>query len=137
VSTASTILSIVTKPFFDWMAARTERKKARDSLRAKATMARDEQGAKQELTDSEWEVVMATQMAGTWKDEYALLIGTGPYLMIFGSALWYAFTGDYRMMEGTLAGIQLLDSIGVDIGFIITAVVLGASGLSVWRLMRR
>jgi len=57
--------------------------------------------------------------------------------MIFGSALWYAFTGDYRMMEGTLAGIQLLDSIGVDIGFIITAVVLAASGLSVWRLMRR
>jgi len=137
VSTASTILGIITKPFFDWMTARNERKKATDSLRAKATMARDEQGAKQELTDAEWEVVMASQLGRTWKDEYALLIGTGPYNMVFIATFWYAFTGDYRMMEGTLAGIQLLDSIGVDIGFIITAVVLAASGLSVWRLMRR
>jgi len=133
----ASIVQTAIKPVADVLAKRVERKIAKDSLQAKALMAQQEQGTEVALTDSEWEVVMASQQGSTWKDEFALIVGTLPYLMIFGSAVWYGLTGDYEMLQGTMAGVQALAGIGVDVGFIITAVVLAASGLSVWRWMSR
>lgn len=130
---ATAILGVIADPLVRILNRRSERKQAKTALKAKAELQKSGQDHETTLTDAEWEVLSMSQQGTTWKDEYALIIGTMPYLMVFLSAIWYAFTGDYRMMEGTLSGINALDAIGVDVGFIITAVVLAASGLSVWR----
>jgi len=140
VSASAIVGSVVQaaiKPVADVLAKRIERKIAKDNLQAKAILAQQAQGAQVTLTTAEWEVVMASQMGSTWKDEAALIIGAAPYVMVFGGAIWYAVTGDYRMLEGTFAGISALAAVGVDVGFILTAVLLAASGLSVWRWMSR
>jgi len=131
------IVQAAIKPVADVLSKRVDRKIAKDGLQAKAILARQEREAQVTLTTAEWEVVMASQQSSTWKDEAALIIGAAPYVMTFGGAIWYGITGDYRMLEGTFAGINALSAVGVDVGFILTAVLLAAGGLSVWRWMSR
>jgi hypothetical protein len=85
------------------------------------------------LSDSEWESIMASNMNGSWKDEYVTIVVTLPFPMLIAGGVLLAFTGDDRLMTGTVAGITALTTAGVDVGFMMTAVITAAVGLKVWR----
>jgi hypothetical protein len=85
------------------------------------------------LSDAEWETVVAKGMASSWKDEYVTVVVTLPYPMLLAGGVWLAFTGDDRLMEGTILGISALTEAGVDVGFMMTAVITAAVGLKIWR----
>jgi len=85
------------------------------------------------LSDSEWESIMASNMNGSWKDEYVTIVVTLPFPMLIAGGVLLAFTGDDRLMIGTVDGISALTAAGVDVGFMMTAVITAAVGLKVWR----
>jgi len=85
------------------------------------------------LSDAEWESIVAAGMGKTWKDEYVTVVVTMPYPMLLAGGVVMAFTGDDRLMEGTISGIKALTGAGVDVGFMMTAVITAAVGLKVWR----
>jgi hypothetical protein len=85
------------------------------------------------LSDAEWETVVASGMASSWKDEYVTVVVTLPYPMLLFGGVWLAFKGDSRLMDGTIAGISALTEAGVDVGFMMTAVITAAVGLKIWR----
>ena len=126
-------LQIAAGPIADILKRRSERKQAKVEIQAKAAMVKVAGAHEQTLTDAEWEVVSLSQQGGTWKDEYATIIATTPYLAVFLGCVYYAFTKDYRMLEGAISGIRALEAVGVDVGFIMEAAILAALGLSIWR----
>lgn len=85
------------------------------------------------LSDAEWESIAAAGMDKTWKDEYITVIVTMPFPMLMAGGIMLAFTDDPRLMDGTIAGITALTAAGVDVGFMMTAVITAAVGLKVWR----
>ena len=85
------------------------------------------------LSDAEWESITAAGMDKTWKDEYITVIVTMPFPMLIAGGVMLAFTGDDRLMNGTVDGINALTAAGVDVGFMMTAVITAAVGLKVWR----
>jgi hypothetical protein len=128
-----TLVRAAFKPISDILIAREKRKQAATTVRAKAQMARDANELQQTLTDAEWEVVSRQAQGNGWRDEYATIVGTLPYPTLFLGCMWYAFTGDYRMVEGAIAAIHALTASGVDVGFLLEAMLLAAVGLSIWR----
>jgi len=85
------------------------------------------------LSDAEAEAIMAQGLNGTWKDEYVTILITAPYALLIAGAVYLVFSGDSRLLDGALQSIKGLESVGVDIGFLMEAVVLGALGLKIWR----
>jgi len=85
------------------------------------------------LTDAEWEAIAAKGMLASWKDEYLTVIITSPIPMLIVGGVVLAFTNDDRLLTGTVAGIKAIEETGVDMGFLMNAVVLSGVGLKVWR----
>lgn len=130
-------LGAIAGPFAEIYKKRIERRTAKDGLKHKLQAAKGQQGHDITLNDQEQELLLASQFGGTWKDEYALLLMTSfLHLLVWGCVV-YAFTGDYRMINGVKMSIAILNSEGVPMGFLITAVICSATGISVWRLWTR
>ncbi len=123
----------ITKPVAGIFEKREERKKTKVIAEAKIAQTKVEGGQKITLTDAEWESISQKNQNDTWKDEYVTIIITWPYVGIFAGAVWLAFTGDDRLLTGVNTGIQSLKALGVDMGYLMTAVVLAALGLKMWR----
>lgn len=127
------VVSALAKPVTDVLLKRSERKAAKDTLRAKAAMKKQGDQTDITLTDAEWETAAQAQQDGTWKDEFVTLCVMYPYIGLFAGTTYLAFTGDSRLLDGTKEGIEALQSLGVDVGELMWIVVLAAVGLKLWR----
>lgn len=128
------IVSGILSPVASVLTKRTERKMAKESLKAKMEISRQAGETNITLTDAEWEVAMAVQTSTSWKDEYVTLVITYPILSLMMGSQWAAFKDDSRFLEGTVAGINALTSLGMDYGILCTAVVFASMGLKYWRV---
>lgn len=125
-------LSILLAPITDLLKQRGERKAAKESAQAKLAQAKVDNDYKLEFTDQEWEAISAAGLKDTWRDEYVTLsVGSILNIIVLGGIL-SAF-GHPETLTGIVIAINAINAIGVDIGFLLEAVVLAALGLSVWR----
>ena len=85
------------------------------------------------LTDAEGEAMLANGLAGSWKDEYVTIIITFPIVLIIIGVLYAVLTGDTRVLDSGTQAIKALNDVGIDMPFLMNAVVLSAIGLKVWR----
>ena len=129
----SAIVGIVSKPISAVVEKYIERKSNQDSIKGKARMAKQEGEKNITLTDSEWETVSKNAEDESWKDEAVTLVVLSPMVLILAGSLMIAYNGDGRVLEGTLAGIREMAVLGVDMGELMTIVVLAAVSLKVWR----
>lgn len=127
------IVSGILSPLASLGKSYIDRKKAKDSLQAKAKMAKGQQETNVTLTDAEWEVVNSSKMDTSWKDEWVTIVITAPIPGVLVGALWSAISGDQRVLQGFTDGINALNAIGVPMGTLMTAVTLAAVGLKIWR----
>lgn len=131
LTVVASILSTIATPITSILTARNERKMAKDSLRAKSQLAKSENQTKVELTDAEWEI--AAKKEESWKDEYVTVSIVSVFNLLIAGGIYGAFSQDYRLLEGVVGGIEALHTLEVDVGFLLTATVLAAIGLKVWR----
>lgn len=89
------------------------------------------------LKDSEWEAIAQAKSDSTWKDEYVTLIITAPIVGVLGGSIWNAFTGNSRLLDGTLAGIDGLINLGMDYGVVMTMVVAAAVSVKAVGTLRK
>ena len=121
------------KPISEAYQANQARKTARETARAKLELARSDQQHALELSDQEWEALSADKQDTSWKDEYVTVSVVSIINLIVIGGIAAAF-GKPQILEGVAIGITALANAGVDVGFILNAVVLAAIGLKVWRL---
>lgn len=112
--------------------ANQDRKAARDVVKGKIQMAKNEGNLKVELTDQEWESLGVDQENKSWKDEYVTVSVVSLFNLLIVGGIAAAF-GHAQVLEGMVLAIQALTAAGVDVGFLLNAVVLAAIGLKVWR----
>lgn len=133
MSVVSTVAGIVTKPLFDVVGKWIDRKRAKDTLKAKAKLAKQEDATNITLTDAEWEAAAASEQGGTWKDEFVTVVMTYPYWGLFMGCLILAIWDNPAVLEGTIAGIEAIEALGVNVGRLLEIVVYAAVGLKIWR----
>lgn len=126
------IISGVLAPIGDIFKAREARKMAKEQGQAKLAVAKQEGWQKLQLNDQEWEQLAIQSTTGSWKDEYVTVSVVSVFNLLVVGGLSAAF-GEPRVLEGLSIAIQALTAAGVDVGFVMEAVVLSAVGLSVWR----
>lgn len=132
-ATIGSVVSTIIKPLADAYIKNQDRKQAKESASSKIKMARDQQSNQVTLTDAEGEAVLASGLDKSWKDEYVTVSIVSIFnLLIFGG-IYGAFSTDYRLLQGTVEGITALQALNVDIGFLLSATVLAAIGLKIWR----
>ena len=112
---------------------REDRKINKDSAIAKLQQMKQGDATNITLTDAEGEAVLARGLTESWKDEYVTILITAPYALLILGAVYLVFSGDSRLLDGATQAISGLEAVGVDMGFLMEAVVLGALGLKIWR----
>lgn len=133
MSIFASIMSVVSAPLTKVASKYIERKTNQDSIKGKARMNKADNSTSITLTDSEWETISKQNENESWKDELATIVILWPMIGIMGGTVWAAFTGDMRLLEGTVAGTQALDALGVDMGELMLIVVISAVSLKWWR----
>lgn len=131
------ILSTIAGPLISgvsgYFAKKQEAKSAAASAAAKLAMKKETGSQEIQLTDAEWESIAAKGQGDTWKDEYLTLVISGPIVGVLAGSVWYAFTGNSNLLDGTLNGVRELRELGLDWDFLTTSVVLAGIGLKMWR----
>lgn len=127
------LISTLFQPLADAYKANQDRKLAKETAVVKIQQTQLEDAQKVTLTDAEWEALAVAHQDSSWKDEYVTLIITAPIVALLFGGLWAALTGSKAVIEGVAIGLTSLASVGVDMGFLMNAVVLAAIGLKVWR----
>jgi len=110
-----------------------ELKSAEESAKLKIKSANEDAQNNLRLTDAEWESLAVSKQDSTWKDEYVTVIITMAIPLTFIGAIYMAFTGDARLLEGINTALVRMKDLGVDWGSLMNTVVLAAVGLKVWR----
>lgn len=120
------------KPAADAFQARVARKQAQETAAAKLAQAKFDGALQLEFNDQELERLSTALTEKTFKDEYITIsIVLIVNLFVVGGILT-AF-GYPELLDGVVMGVERLVAVGVDMGFIIEAVVFAGVGLSVWR----
>ena len=132
-SAITSLFSSLVSPVTNVIGKYQDRQKAAETATAKIAKAKLEGEQTLTLTDAEWENIAVGKTDSSWKDEYVTLIITFPIVGILGGAVWLAFTGDGRLLDGVKSGIAELQTLGVDFGTLMGAVVYAALGLKLWR----
>lgn len=117
----------------DLFKARNEIRMQREIATAKIKQATLEGQTQLEMSAAQWEAIAIAQTANSWKDEYVTIVITSPLLLFIIGGVYGAFTGDTRIMLGVTAGIEAIESTGVELGFLMNTVVVAAIGLKFWR----
>ena len=126
-------ISGAVKGVTDLFNKKTERKTARDAGRAKLALAKQNGDQEVTLKDAEWESLSVEKSGETWKDEYVTVLITLPLVAILCGGVYFAFTGDDRLLTGTIEALAQLKELGVDMGELMYIVVIAAVGLKAWR----
>lgn len=125
-------VSGVVKPVAGVFNKRTERKMAKEAITGKLAMQKQGDGTAITLTDAEWETVGQSMSDKSWKDEYVTVSLVSILNMLILGGVLSAFDHP-EVLTGTVAGIAALSNAGVDLGYLLTAVVFAAIGLKLWR----
>lgn len=126
------LLQGLVAPITALLAKRQEAKQAKVQVEGKLAQARVEGSQNIQLNDQEWEAVGQALQGGTWKDEYVTLsLVSLVNLMVVGGIA--AAFGYAQVLEGVVAAIHALVAAGVDVGLLITTVVMAAVGLHIKR----
>lgn len=112
---------------------REQTKQAKVSANAKAAMAKQNGITSVTLTEQEWEAIVASSMADSWKDEYVTIVITSPIVLIILGCIYFAFTESRALLDAATLAIDTLNEIGVPMAALMQAVVYAAIGLKVWR----
>ena len=114
-----------------------DRKKAKETLKAKLQQSVVDGEITLQLSDKEWEVMAKSQENETWKDEYALLIATSPILLVFLGVFWGAFTGDMTLLTATTSSLGMLKTqLGINMGELAWFGILTGLGLKTVKGLR-
>lgn len=127
------IVGGILKPVATVFTKRTERKMAKDTIKGKLAQGKQDDDTKIELTDAEWETVNQSMQDKTWKDEYVTVSIVSIFNLIIIGGIAEAF-GYSQVLVGVVKAVTALTAIGLDLGFLMTAVVLAAIGMKMWRL---
>lgn len=127
------IIGGVLKPVTGFLNKRTERKINQDAIKGKLAQSKQDGAHQLELTDAEWETVGQSLQAQTWKDEYVTvsIVSIINIIMVGGIASAFGYP---ELIDGMVIALTKLAELGLDIGFLVTAVVLAAIGMKMWRL---
>jgi hypothetical protein len=126
------IISGVVSPITSIFEARQKRKQAAEQAEAKIKLAKQQGDQELSLKDQEWEALAIKATEGTWKDELITLVFMGVFVIFIFGGLAAAF-GFPGTLNGLAIGINALTAAGVDLGFLMEAVILAGLGLSIWR----
>lgn len=129
----SGLLSPVIKGISGYFGKKQDIKKAKITGDAKLALRKQSGDVEITLTDAEWEATAVKGLTESWKDEYVTIIITAPIVGVMVGAVWNAFTGNDRLLMGTLAGIKELNALGLNWDTLTMAVVFAAIGLKMWR----
>ena len=132
-----TFLSSIISPVAKVYQAKQERKKAAETAKAKLVMAKQDSSYQLDLKESEWEAMAKHNEAGSWKDEYVTVIITSPFVLLFLAAIVSGFTGDMRYLDAVNLGLESLKNLGVELGELLTIVVLAAVSIKGIGMIRR
>lgn len=126
------ILGTVLGPVKDIINKRQERKAARETATAKLEQAKQEGSQQLQLNDQELERVLANTKKDSWLDEYVTvsLVSIVNAVVIGGIAAAFGYT---QVLEGVALSVRTLTEMGLELDFLLNAVVLSAVGLTVWR----
>lgn len=133
MSIFATVATALIQPVANVFAKRIERRQAKDAIKGKAQLTKIEGEHKVELTDAEWEVVKAQSEKESWKDEWVTIVMTSPVALIMVGSLVAGFGYGNAMVEGAVAGITTLNAVGIPMPELMSATVLAALSLKVWR----
>ena len=132
MSIISSIIEGVAKPVVGLLGKRSDRKQAREGAAAKLLALKESGEQTLELTDAQWETVGQSLQPESWKDEYVTVSIVSLVNLIIIGGIASAF-GAPQILAGTILAIKALTAAGVDLGFILNAVIMAAIGLKVWR----
>ena len=125
-------LKILLGPLTSVVTKRQDRKLAQQSAKTKIEQAKHDDSHQLELNKDEWETLNVEGMDKTWKDEYVTVSIMSIFNLIVLGGVLAAF-GYPQVLKGVVAAVVALTEIGLDMGFLMTAVVLAGLGLSVWK----
>ena len=129
---ASLVAGLV-KPASSAYGKHVDKKIAQQTAQAKLRQAKIDNAHEVTLSQVELEVLARKNEAGTWKDEYALVLGSSPYLLLLIGSLLNAF-GVEQFQQGVTDGLFAINEIGVPVGQICAASI--AAGLGI-KLLKR
>lgn len=127
------ILTSLISPVANYFEKKQERKKEKEAAEAKLRLAKANNDHKLELTDSEWESLSLDPKNESFKDEYLTVIITLWIPMIFIGAIYSAFTGETKILDGVNMALKTIAEMGIDMGKLTEIVVLAGVGLKLWR----
>lgn len=128
----TTIIAGVVKPITGLLGKKSDRKRARETAKGKLAAQKESGDQKIELTDAEWETVAQGLQPESWKDEYVTVSIVSLVNLIIIGGIASAF-GYPQVLAGTVLAIEALVAAGVDLGWILNAVIMAAIGLKIWR----
>ena len=116
----------------DMLTASSKRKAAREKATAKLAAAKAENQQELSPKTEEWDSIVARQMKGSLKDEYVTVIITLPFVGIMLGSVWFAFSGDDRLLEGVAIALTRIKELGIDMSFLMYMVVGAALGIKMF-----
>tara|TARA_Y100000310_G_scaffold345238_1_gene463002 strand:+ start:253 stop:654 length:402 start_codon:yes stop_codon:yes gene_type:complete len=127
------LLAGIVSPLSKAYTSRNDRRMSENLAKTKLQENRQQGEQKRELTDAEWEALAKAEEGKTWKDEYLTVVMTSPFVIILVGAIYAAFTGNHALLDSVKTAVVALSEMGVDLGFLMEAVVLSGVGLKIWR----
>lgn len=126
------ILGTILGPVKAIITKRQDRKAAREGAKAKLQQAKQAGSQQLQLNDQELERVLASAKKDSWLDEYVTvsLVSIVNAVVVGGVAASFGYT---QVLEGTALAVRTLTEMGLELDFLLNAVVLSAVGLTVWR----
>jgi len=125
-------LTLLFKPLADIYMKRQDRKMAQQTAKTKVELAKQEDSHELSLNKDEWESLQVKGMDATWKDEYVTVSVMSIFNLILVGGILTAF-GYPQLLEGVVIGVTSLVTVGIDVGFIVSAAALSGLGLSIWK----
>ena len=119
----------IASPISKGYQANQARKQAKETGQAKLALAKEDNGYKLDMTTAEWEALSKQNEGETWKDEYITIVITMPFVGQFIGAVASVLTADIKYIEAANAGTASIQSLGIDYGLLLTAVVYAAIGI--------
>lgn len=126
------IIGTILGPVKDIITKRQDRKIARETAKAKLQQAQQTGSQELQLNDQELERVLATAKKDSWLDEYVTVSFVSIVNAVVVGAIAASF-GYTQVLEGTALAVRTLTEMGLELDFLLNAVVLAAVGLTVWR----
>jgi len=116
-----------------YLGKREDRKTAKLTINSKLRAAKINNEHEVVLSRHEWESIGQIKADGTWKDEYVTVLITWPFVQMFLGGLETSFFGTTKLTDGLLLTLPMLVELGIDLGYLVGAVVLAAISIKALR----